>query len=131
MFINDLCNVIRYCHKWHYVDDVKMVGNASTQTPRAHVHLDLNAISKWSEENLLLISIPKCAILNNGLRTLNCQYNICGQQITAVKQCIDLGVLKDGSFSCDVHIHNAALKSHQTSGYGLEDIQHSQNLVHD
>ena len=25
MFISDQCNVIRYCHKWLYVGDVKMV----------------------------------------------------------------------------------------------------------
>ena len=89
MFINDLCDVIKYCHKWLYVDDVKMVDDTSTQTAYVHVQLDLDVISKWSEENLLPISILKRAALHYELRTLNCQYNICGQQITAVEQCMD------------------------------------------
>ena len=88
MFINDLCNVIRHCHKWLYVDNIKMMGDASKQTACTHVQIDLDAISKLSEENLP-INIPKCAALHCRLYTLNCQYNICGQQIIAIEQCMD------------------------------------------
>ena len=75
-----ICDVIRPSHKWLHVDDVKMVYDASTQAACAHVQLDLDAISKWSEENL-----SKCAALHYGLCTLNCQCNLCAKQITAVE----------------------------------------------
>ena len=72
MFTNDLCDMIRHCHKCFYVDNVKKMSDASKQTTCVQMQLDLDAISKWSEENLLLISMPKCAELHYGLRTLNC-----------------------------------------------------------
>ena len=120
MFLNHLYDVIRHYHEWLYVDDVKMVGDASTQTAFAHVQQDLNAISEWSKENLLPISIPKCAALHYGLRTLNGQYTIFGQQITAVEQCMDLSVIRDKSFSYDVHIRNVALKATRLVGMILK-----------
>ena len=84
------------------------------------MQLNLHAISKWSEENLLPISIAKCVALHYGQRTLNCQYKICGQQITAIEQCMDLGVMRDRPFSCDVHIRNVALKATRLVGMVLK-----------
>ena len=91
-FIKDLCDVIRYCHKWLYFDDVKMVGDASTQTVSAHVQLDLDAISKWLEENLL--AHKHSEMCSSAIRTTHVQLPI--QHLWAVDYCIGI-VLRDSN----------------------------------
>ena len=114
--------VIGHYHKWLYVDDVNLVGDTGTLTAGAHVQLDLDAINKWSEENLLPMTFPKCAALHYRQRTLNCQYTtfVSMQQITAVEQCMDLDVMRNRSFSYDVYIRNVALKATRLVGMALK-----------
>ena len=48
IFINDLSAVIKYCHKWLFIDDLKLVFDANTRKTCALIQLDLNAICEWS-----------------------------------------------------------------------------------
>ena len=116
IFINDLPSVVKSSSVWLFADDVKLVGEASTDTQCDNLQHDLEAVWAWSEKARLPLCLPKCQCLHIGSKNCNRLYNINSTQLTVVDKCVDLGVTRTCDCTYDEHVHMVIAKASRAAG---------------
>jgi hypothetical protein len=116
VFINDLPRVVTSSSLWLFADDVKIVSEASTDVQCDALQRDLEAVWEWSEEMRLPLCLQKCQCLHIGLSNRRRVYNVNGESVSVSDKCVDLGIIRNSSFSYDDHIRSVISKASRAAG---------------
>jgi ribonuclease P/MRP protein subunit RPP40 len=116
IFINDLPSAISTVSMWLFADDAKLVGEASTDEQCVAIQCDLEAIHEWSVRNKLFLCLPKNQCLHIGKKNRRKSYLISGTSLSVVDKCIDLGIVRNSSFTYDDHIASVISKASRAAG---------------
>lgn len=108
LFVNDVCEIFRFCKCLLYADDLKIFSVVSNSFQIHCLQEDLNQLYKWCDLNNLPLNVSKCHHLSYGRRSemLNADYFINGQMVTKVNNVLDLGVVFDSKLEF-YYLHNA------------------------
>ena len=103
IFILDLPDVLPkgIVHK-PYADDLKLYTQCDTPDGRILLQSAIDAVSKWCEDNEMLISLPKCAILSSSQHDF--VYTLNGSPVPKARTFRDLGVIISPLLNFDEHI---------------------------
>jgi len=89
-----------------YADDLKLYCEVRSVADSFRLQAAIDLVNKWSLENRMTISIPKCAVLKT--KSDNCVYTLAGSVIPEVSTYKDLGVTFDVDLSFRVHMAEVA-----------------------
>jgi hypothetical protein len=118
LYINDLPNTITDKVKIKlYADDVKLYMIYKDENDKIHLQNALDQLFKWSELNLLEISLNKCFSFYLGPKNLKTDYFINGSKVNYSSTIRDLGIVIDEKLTFKMHIskivRNAYFKCYQ------------------
>ena len=115
IYINDcttyLCNLLTL-----YADDCKLIGPAETEEERACIQLDLDRLSSWSSTWALQFNATKCKVLHLGHNNPHHPYHIGCDQLEAVAEERDLGVIVDKDLKFHSHTQAQVAKANRALG---------------
>ena len=100
-----------------FADDVKLY--YSYEFPNSIMQLDIDALCKWCDCNLLNLNSSKCKQMTFTRRPFLASpqsYQLCGAPLLSVEQFNDLGVLMDTKLTFNAHIDRMVCKSHNVLG---------------
>jgi hypothetical protein len=116
VFINDMSDNIEKSLIYLFADDTKMVGDADNDEQCDDMQADLDAVIRWSEDNLLPLNTLKSYCLHYGKNNPKRAYYAGGIQIQDVNECTDLGIIRSNTAHYDNHIKSVALKASRVAG---------------
>src|SRR5664279_5727136 len=123
-FINELIEIMeRYGVKIKmFADDAKLYAEIVSIIDVNRLQNALDALSEWSKEWQLCLSIDKCCVLNVGHipPTVNNNFNLNNNVLPIVNSYGDLGIIISGNLSPRLHINSIVLKAHQRSNMILK-----------
>jgi len=68
LFINDICQGLRYAGTLLYADDLKLFMEIQTNLDAAKLQNDLDTLASWSTENSLPFNVQKCSKISFTLK---------------------------------------------------------------
>ena len=105
LFINDIGSVIPSDVTYKlYADDLKMYSCTTEEGSAPRLQLAVDAVAKWCDTHGMLLSIPKCTVVNSNGSTDTPQ--LLGQDLSVLPSMKDLGVLMDPSLKFSKHVFN-------------------------
>lgn len=120
LFINDLIFNIR-SNVLMYADDLKIFRVIKNLTDCGAIQGDLDTLSKWCQENDLMLNVGKCCVMSihRKKNPLICDYKINDTTLCRVNRFTDLGVLVTENLSFSSHILNTVQTAYKSLGFIL------------
>ena len=117
IYINDLLEGLVSSGKI-FADDSKIFKNIRSPIDRDILQSDLAKLEQWSKKWLLQFNASKTHVMHIGRPVPNPQYSytLNNQQIEAVKEQNDLGIIVSSNFSVSPHVARVAAKANSAVG---------------
>lgn len=110
IYINDLDN--KTTNKiLKFADDTKVFGKVSKKAEIDSLHNDLEKIMQWSNDWLMPFNTDKCKVLHIGFNNPNVKYKLGSNEIKAVQEEKDLGII----VSSDLKVTKQCIKASNTA----------------
>ncbi|XP_059587158.1 cyclic GMP-AMP synthase isoform X1 [Alligator mississippiensis] len=97
-----------------FADDTKLWGKASTPEDRRVIQADLDRLSKWADENLMVFNADKCKVLHLGKKNPQHPYRLGSAMLASTMEERDLGVIIDHKMNMSLQCDAAASKATKT-----------------
>ena len=113
--LSDSLLLVTRLFKVAFADDVKFIADV-TELSRDEVQCELSAITNWSDEHEMPLSIDKCGVMHCGHNQPNHVYYIHGSIIQSIDQFKDLGVIRSQDASYSGHCESVVNKANKMAG---------------
>uniref|UniRef100_A0A7M4E698 Reverse transcriptase domain-containing protein n=1 Tax=Crocodylus porosus TaxID=8502 RepID=A0A7M4E698_CROPO len=113
IFINDVDTGVR-SGLAKFTNDTKLWGKVSAPEDRRVIQADLDKLSKWADENLMVFNTEKCKFLHLGKKSLQHPYSLGSATLSSTTEERDLGVMVDHKMNMSLQCDAAASKTTKT-----------------
>ena len=113
LFINDIVDQIIFSKALLYADDLKLLMPLINIDSNANLQCDINNLSAWMIKWRMSFNAHKCYVIHVGPNNPRHVYTLNGFPIPVRAECLDLGVLRDESFTYTKHIESTVAKCHR------------------
>ena len=111
-FSSDLQNVVKYSTISVYADDTKLFKEIQNLTDCQLLQIDLQNISKWSNDWQLKLNPVKTKKLTIGTDKFCYRYTLYNDEIEHVKSMCDIGVIIQSNLKFTLHCNSLIKKAH-------------------
>jgi hypothetical protein len=102
IFINDICNIIKYSQYLLFADDIKIFQPIKSPYDCSLLESDIDSVQSWCTANFMKLNISKTRVISfsRKINTLLFHYKLCNSSITRTDSIKDLGVYLIGNCIC-------------------------------
>jgi hypothetical protein len=106
VFINDLCNVIKFSNYLLFADDIKICWAVKTPHGCSLLQMDIGSICDWCTSNYMKINVSKTRVISFPWKTnmISFGYKLCGSRINHTDTLKDLGIILDTKLYFHPHV---------------------------
>ena len=116
VFINDLPLSLKSSEGFMFADDTKLYKTIVKSEHQAEMQEDLYNLENWSDTWLLSFNLDKCIKMHVGPNKKLCNYQLCGNTLSNVKEEKDIGVTIDDDLTFEPHILEIVKKANKMCG---------------
>jgi hypothetical protein len=112
IYVNDM-DAGLLCKVSKFADDTKLCHAALREQDRLAIQHDLEKLIEWSEVWQMPFNVAKCTVMHMGCHNANFNYTMAGDNLAAVNQQKDLGILISDDLKWNAQVqnsYNAAIK---------------------
>lgn len=118
LFINDICDKLKYSNFLLYADDIKLFCKISSPLDQSKFQVDLDTITEWTKVNDLSLNVDKCSLLTfHRGDFFKTNYIINGSPLVRVTEQKDLGIIFQENFEFNTHLNTTINKAFKILGF--------------
>ena len=115
IYVNDLCQVVKYSKIILYADDAKLYISNKYSNATDLLNLDLDNVANWSRLWQLKLNIKKCCVMHIGHCNPNNAYYINGSQLQSEDSFKDLGITIDKCLNFNKYVELSVVNAYRRS----------------
>lgn len=134
VFVNDIRYIFKHSSILLYADDMKIYKNINNSNDCMLLQNDLDELSKYCDDNHLLLNIKKCKIISYSRKKTPVVFNykLNGKVLSRVSEVRDLGVHLDSKLTFKPHVDIIVARAFRTLGFVLRasrDFKNADTLI--
>nr|XP_034835586.1 uncharacterized protein LOC117992047 [Maniola hyperantus] len=131
LMVNDLPEVVTESTCLLFADDLKLVMEVGEISDHDHrLQRDIDAVSKWSQENKLHFNVSKCSVMtfSRARAPRHHQYQLEGQTLRRVTEVRDLGIQFSADLNFRKHVADTCKRAYRNLGFVLRQANAFTNI---